>query len=148
MPARKTAALSTDETPTTPLLVIPPRLTMPATTRYTQKERDEAAVTFGLWLCLRGFQAEVYFAKPYRRWRFDYAHLDLMIAVEIEGGEWIGGRHQRARGFQADCIKYNHAALMGWTLLRFTIDQIISGYAMTTVETALACARQRGQKRA
>ncbi len=59
------------------------------------------------------------FAPP-RQWRFDLAWPELKLAVECEGGIWTGGRHTRGKGFEDDCVKYNAAALLGWTLLRFT----------------------------
>jgi len=59
---------------------------------------------------------------PVRRWRFDFAwpHPDVMVAVECEGGIWSRGRHVRGRGFEADCQKYNAAAVLGWKVLRVT----------------------------
>ena len=56
---------------------------------------------------------------PVRRWRFDFAWPDIMLAVEIEGitgGK--GGRHQRVRGFLSDAEKYEQAMLLGWTVYR------------------------------
>lgn len=43
-----------------------------------------------------------------------------MIAVEIEGGVWTGGRHTSGSGFLGDMEKYNEAAAAGWRVLRFT----------------------------
>ncbi len=63
--------------------------------------------------------AEYRFAPP-RRWRFDYAWPEARIAVEVEGGAWVGGRHTRAGGFIADMEKYNRAAVLGWRILRYT----------------------------
>lgn len=57
---------------------------------------------------------------PKRRWRFDYAIPSHKIAIEIEGGVWTYGRHNRARGYLADMEKYNEATRLGWRLLRFT----------------------------
>lgn len=59
-------------------------------------------------------------AEANRRWRFDYAWPDKRIAVELEGGVWQGGAHQRAARFNSDCDKYNNAAVNGWTVLRYT----------------------------
>ena len=59
---------------------------------------------------------------PHRRWRADFALLEHALLVEIEGVSYrgAGGRHQRGAGYQADCEKYNSAAIMGFHVLRFT----------------------------
>lgn len=72
-----------------------------------------------------------------RRWRFDFCWPDRMIAVEVEGGVWSRGRHTRGKGFISDCEKYNMAAIMGWTVLRFPGDMIESGEAIETIEKAI-----------
>lgn len=61
---------------------------------------------------------------PTRRWRFDYAHPAAQVAIEIEGGVWVGGRHTRPAGYEKDCEKYNAAAAMGWTVFRLTGNMI------------------------
>lgn len=76
------------------------------------------------------------FAPP-RRWRFDFAWPDRMLAVECEGGVWTKGRHTRPQGFIQDAEKYNHAALAGWRVLRFTREAIRSGDALDMIEDAL-----------
>jgi hypothetical protein len=76
-----------------------------------------------------------------RRWRFDYAYPEYLIAIEIEGGVWIDGRHTRGGGFEGDCEKYNSAACLGWRLLRFTPAMIRDGRALATIELALQIAR-------
>lgn len=68
-----------------------------------------------------------------RRWRFDFAWPDAMIAVEVEGGTHAGGRHTRGDGYARDCEKYNAAALAGWRLLRFPGEHVRSGVAIATV---------------
>lgn len=71
---------------------------------------------------------------PVRKWRFDFAWPELRVAVEIEGGTWTKGRHTRGKAFEADCEKYNEAAIAGWTVLRVTTDMIDDGRAVTFVE--------------
>ena len=70
---------------------------------------------------------------PDRRWRFDFAWPERMVAVECEGGVWNYGRHNRPSGFIRDCEKYSKAAELGWRVLRYprqhlthkaTIEQI------------------------
>jgi len=72
-----------------------------------------------------------------RRWRFDFAILSRMIAVEIEGGVFIGGRHTRGAGYAGDMLKYNTATCYGWRILRFTPSQITNGTAIETVKKLL-----------
>ncbi len=79
---------------------------------------------------------EHYFAKP-RRFRFDFAWPSLKVAVEIEGGTWVNGRHNRGGGFEADMEKYNQAALLGWVVLRFSGAAVRSGDAARTTTLAL-----------
>jgi len=68
---------------------------------------------------------EFRFAPP-RRWRFDTAYPDKMVAVELEGGTWLGnkGRHTNPLGFAKDAIKYNAAVALGWRVFRFTADML------------------------
>lgn len=75
---------------------------------------------------------------PVRRWRFDLAWPDYMLAVEVEGGTWAGGRHTRGGGYAEDCIKYAEATLLGWRVLRFTGGQVEDGTALRYVEMAIA----------
>ncbi len=74
---------------------------------------------------------------PVRKWRFDFAYPEKLIAIEVEGGVWSGGRHTRGKGFSEDCVKYNQASLLGWRILRFTPDMISSGEAIKTMEDIL-----------
>lgn len=86
-------------------------------------------------LSLAGLPAPVpeYRFAPPRRWRFDWAYPDRRIALEREGGIWVRGRHTRGRGYEADCRKYNRAAVLGWVVLRFSPGMIRSGEALALV---------------
>lgn len=55
-----------------------------------------------------------------RRWKFDFAWPAQLVAVEVEGGVWSGGRHVRPDGFERDVEKYNKAAFTGWHVFRCT----------------------------
>lgn len=72
-----------------------------------------------------------------RRWRFDFAWPARMVALEVEGGIWTGGRHTTGAGFQKDCEKYNEAALRGWKVIRVTGDHVDDGSAIDWLRRAL-----------
>lgn len=78
------------------------------------------------------------FAFPARKWRFDFAWPDRLIALEVEGGTWVAGAHSRGRHFEADCIKYAEAAIRGWRVLRVTTDMVTDGRAVGLLKRALA----------
>ncbi len=81
---------------------------------------------------------ELVFAKDIgRRWRFDLSWPDRMIAAEVEGGTWSGGRHTRGSGFEKDCQKYNTATEMSWRVVRFTAGLIHSGEALSVLKRLL-----------
>ena len=86
---------------------------------------------------LPGPVSEYRFA-PKRRFRFDFAWPERKLAVEVEGGTWMSnGRHTTGKGFAGDCEKYNLAAELGWTVLRYTAAQIRDGSAVSQIERVL-----------
>lgn len=80
-------------------------------------------------------QSEYQFCK--RKWRFDFAWPQEKIALEIEGGIWINGRHNRGYGFEKDMEKYNEAQIMGWTILRYSTGQIRDGLYLADLKRLL-----------
>jgi hypothetical protein len=88
------------------------------------------------WARVTPPETEVRF-HPTRRWRFDLAWPSMRLAVEVEGGTWAGGRHTRGAGFEADCEKYNEAALAHWTVLRVTPAMIDDGRALAVIERGI-----------
>lgn len=61
---------------------------------------------------------------PDRKWRSDYASPSRKILLEIEGGLWNNGRHTRPKGYQNDIEKYNSAQDLGFTLYRYSYDDL------------------------
>lgn len=59
---------------------------------------------------------------PTRKWRFDIAWTELKVAVECDGGQHKarGGRHNQ----DPDREKINTATAMGWSVFRFSGNQI------------------------
>lgn len=83
---------------------------------------------------------------PTRRWRFDFAWPDLMVACEVEGGVWVppgkedqrAGRHLRGKGFEEDCVKYLEASILGWTVVRVSSQMAEDGRALELLTRLLA----------
>jgi very-short-patch-repair endonuclease len=68
------------------------------------------------------FIREYVFAPP-RKWRFDFAWPEYMVAVEVNGNAWKtvgGGRHSQ----DSDYEKLNRAASLGWRLFTFSPGMI------------------------
>jgi very-short-patch-repair endonuclease len=95
---------------------------------------------FQLWLKAHGLPTPMreWRVCSGRRWRYDYAFLAAKVAVEVEGGIWTKGRHTRGKGYLSDMEKYNTAAILGWTVLRFTPDQLLTSETLETLVKALA----------
>jgi hypothetical protein len=57
-----------------------------------------------------------------RKFRFDCANPSLKIAIEIEGGIWMGkvGGHTSGIGYEQNMEKYNLSVLAGWKVLRYS----------------------------
>jgi very-short-patch-repair endonuclease len=52
--------------------------------------------------------------------RLDFAYTDQRIGVEADGFRWHGGRERWAR----DIRRENRLKLLGWTLLRFSWEDV------------------------
>lgn len=73
------------------------------------------------------FEKEVLMSKiinTSRGFIFDYYLPDLNTAIEINGGEWINGRHNSGTGYQTDLVKSNLANLNGVKYLQYTYSQL------------------------
>jgi hypothetical protein len=85
---------------------------------------------------LPGYTKEHIF-HPTRKWRFDYAWLDLKVALEIHGGVFTNGRHTRGNGFSEDKVKMNSAQLLGWIVIEATTAQVKDGQMLGWIKTAI-----------
>lgn len=74
-----------------------------------------------------------------RKWRFDFSWKGhgRLVACEVDGGVYSGGRHTRGKGYEGDCEKLNEASLYGWLVLRVTPNMIKDGRALDWIERAL-----------
>jgi hypothetical protein len=96
------------------------------------------------------FEREYAFAAPRRRWRADFAILEVVgwngptkvwrpkrLLVEIDGGGFIGGRHSRGQGVANDAEKQSAAAILGYRVIRATPAQVADGSCLSWIQQAL-----------
>src|SRR5690242_7370037 len=83
---------------------------------------------------------EYRFAPP-RRWRFDYAWRDALLALEVDGGIWVQGRHSRGSGLLKEHEKFNRAACLGWRVVRVTPATLCSPSTFALLRAALGTPR-------
>jgi len=77
--------------------------------------------TFALALKSVGVDmVQQYKFHPTRRWRLDFSHVETRTAVEIDGGEFANGAHNRGSRMANDYEKRNEATMAGWAVLQFT----------------------------
>lgn len=97
-----------------------------------KREALEAALALQLKAERIPFESQALF-WPGRCWRLDFLigrHTRRPVAIEVQGGTWIGGAHSRGAGQERDCEKAAHAAMAGITLVPVTGGQIKSGAAI------------------
>ena len=80
-------------------------------------------------------EMELRFCK--RLWKFDYAIPEKLVAVEIEGGAYVQGRHTRGPGYVKDMEKYNTAIELGWVVLRYVPDQKFNEKTIQQIKNTL-----------
>lgn len=97
-----------------------------------------------LWNLLGGPVLEREFRfHPERRWRADFALVESRVLIEVEGGIWVNGRHNRAAGFNSDLEKYLEAGLLGWQVFRFGPDQITLENVKRLLMAVSPCGKHR-----
>ena len=103
------------------------------------KEKSLGEETFALHCQAYKFtpEREYRFAEG-RKWAFDFAFPEQMVAIEIEGGTASGkSRHSRGEGFEKDCEKYNAATRLGWKVYRYTTAMVVRGDAIDGLLTVI-----------
>ncbi|MBK0062169.1 MULTISPECIES: DUF559 domain-containing protein [unclassified Acinetobacter] len=100
-----------------------------------QRVQSEGEVTLARHLkALKIAFEQEYKFHPERNWRADFLITGTNILIEVEGGIWSNGRHTRAKGYLGDMEKYNAAAVLGFKVLRFSTQQVISGLTIKQIE--------------
>lgn len=103
----------------------------------TQRTRLEDALAFQMHAAGLPTPEREWRFHPSRKWRFDFAFPGDKLAVEVEGGIFVTGRHSRGAGMLADMEKYAAATLLGWRVIRVAAQHIRSGVALDWITQAL-----------
>ena len=74
---------------------------------------------------------------PVRKWRMDFAWPEQKLALEIQGGLFVKGRHSRGASMLKDYEKFNAAAGMGWRLLYAQPSDCHKAVTLDAIRTAL-----------
>lgn len=74
-----------------------------------------------------------------RMFRFDFAWTEPhhRLLVEVNGGNWVRGRHARPLGLKNDYEKLNLAMLAGWRVMQFDTGMVENGEALDMISKAL-----------
>ena len=104
-------------------------------THVNAPESPLEAQFYQLWVMLGGPELKPQHKfEPMRRWRADFAHIASRTLIEVEGGLYQQGRHQRLHGYQADCEKYNWATMTGWRVIRLTSMMLTPDYIESIIQ--------------
>lgn len=74
---------------------------------------------------------------PGRRWKFDYAWPMKGVALEVQGGLFIQGRHSRGPALLKEHEKLNAGAVRGWRILYCIPQQLLTLQLAETIRAAL-----------
>ena len=108
---------------------------------YLGKEESELEKRFTALATRRGLpplmlQHEVWDGGRFAA-RIDASYPELKLAIEVDGFE----HHSTAEAFQVDRSRQNHLVRLGWTVLRFTWQDVVHRPAHVASEIEQAIAR-------
>ncbi len=110
---------------------------MAAAKPWSEKSTLEAELALQIRAAKMPEPVREYKFHPTRKWRFDFCWPGQRVAVEVNGGIWTNGRHNRGAGMESDSDKRTEATMLGWKVLDFTARTIRSGRAIQYLEKLL-----------
>ena len=126
-----------------------PRMTTSPAEHLLEVQLEQAGIPFEReyrfapedWCRANGFVTPT--GRP-KRWRADFAvhdvpwlDLERPILVEIDGGTWIQGRHNRGSSIAAEYQKRAAASILGYRTLHCTTEQVNDGTCLSWIQQAL-----------
>jgi very-short-patch-repair endonuclease len=87
----------------------------------------------------RGTMPEVpfsHFLPTRRKFRADFLMPALKVIIEVNGGQFTGGRHTRGgKGYENDLTKLNLAQIHGYKVIQFTYQMLRRGEHVEILKT-------------
>jgi very-short-patch-repair endonuclease len=85
--------------------------------------------------CLKSIDPNTVLEAPFshflptkRKFRADFLCPNLKIIIEVNGGQYLNGRHNRGgRGYETDLEKLNMAQAHGYRVFQFTYEMLERG---------------------
>lgn len=114
----------------------PPRCPQDREKRQADRRAKERMIVE--YCVARGLPVPIFefvFAPP-RKWRFDLL-FEGWLAVEVQGGLFIAGRHARGAALLDEHEKLNAAVVAGYSCLFCTPQDVDSGAIFAVVQQAL-----------
>ena len=99
---------------------------------------DRFAFFWKRWTCGDRAPVRQFLGIPGRKFAFDFAWPSHKIAVEIQGGIGMYGRHNRPQGIRTDYEKHNLALLAGWRVIMLTDYNLRAKRAKDTIDLVRA----------
>lgn len=88
------------------------------------------------WIGLPAPETQVQLIEG-RKYRYDCVWPEFKVCAEVQGGQYVGGRHNRAAGYESDATKSALAQIAGYICLYVTPQMIDSGVAGHLIREAL-----------
>ena len=118
------------------------KYSMPPAKRKPASDREREFIIN--WANLGGPRLEAQFQfHPTRRWKFDWAHLESRVAIEIQGGTWLHkSRHVSGTGYWGDRIKMNAALRLDWKVFELTSQDISDERVLNEIKAEIEARMQ------
>lgn len=104
--------------------------------RPRTKANPEDILAFQMKVAGLSFKQQVRF-HPIRQWRADFVVEERLI-LEVEGGLYVNGGHNRGAMIEDTMEKLAEAAMLGYTTLRVSSEHVRRGWALKWIEKLLA----------
>jgi len=69
--------------------------------------------------------------------KFDFAHIETKVGIEIHGGTQAGMGHNTGRGVKADALKQRRAAEHGWVYLALTSAECLDADKLALINSII-----------